>query len=212
MKERPHIAVTISRQLGSGGSYIGYLVAKELGFNYVDREILDRAAKHLGTDVGMLEHLDERSSGIIQDIIRGFSCGTTEAAYIPPLIQPVYSKDLFTLECKIMNEIVAWHSAVIIGRAGFYALRKHPSLIRIFIHAPQEIRIKRVMEVQNITDVRIARAEAEKSDRRRAKFVQDMAGVIWTDARNYHLCIDSSTAGFPACAEMIIGLVAKMSS
>ena len=212
MKKEPHIVVAISRQLGSGGSYIGYLVAKELGFNYVDREILDQAAKHLGTDVRVLEHLDERSFGIIQDIIRGFSSVRTSADYVPPQIQSIYSKDLYALECKIMSEFAALHNTVIIGRAGFYALRSHPRLIRVFIHAPQEIRIKRIMEVQNITDVRRARAEVEKSDRRRAKFVRDMVGVLWTDARNYHLCLDSSVVGFPACAEMIIKLVAKMNS
>ena len=43
-----YIAVTISRQMGSGGTYVGYKVAKKLGFTYVDREILRLAAKRLG--------------------------------------------------------------------------------------------------------------------------------------------------------------------
>ena len=59
--------------MGSGGSYVGYLAAKELAFKYVDREILQRAAKHLGTSTGALKDLDERSMGLVMSIIRGFS-------------------------------------------------------------------------------------------------------------------------------------------
>jgi len=209
MREKQNIAITISRQVGSGGSYIGYLVAKELGFKYLDREILRQAAERLGTAEEVLELLEERSAGLIENIVRGFSFGTMEAAYMPPLIQPVYSRDLFTLECKIMHEITGEHGAVIVGRAGFYALRDRPGVIRVFIQAPKEIRIKRVMEVQKITNMQEVRSEIEKVDRRRARFIRDMAGVDWSDARNYHLCIDSNAIGFPASVEMIVRLANK---
>ena len=64
MMGKTPITITISRQMGSGGSFIGYSVAKELGFNYIDREILRQAAERLGTDPGALEYLDERSPGL----------------------------------------------------------------------------------------------------------------------------------------------------
>src|SRR5512135_33640 len=105
MSEERHIAITISREMGSGGAYIGHLVAKELGFKYFDREILRQAAERFGTDVGMIEDLSERSPGIIETIIKGFSYGTPTAGILQPMRQPVYSKDLFTLECKIIQEI-----------------------------------------------------------------------------------------------------------
>jgi len=57
--------------MGSGGSYVGYLATKELGFKYVDWEILQRAAKHLGTSKDTLKDLDERSMGLVKSIIRG---------------------------------------------------------------------------------------------------------------------------------------------
>ncbi|MGO9139394.1 MAG: AAA family ATPase [Syntrophales bacterium] len=209
MGEKPNIAITISRQMGSGGSYIGYLTARELGFNYVDREILQRAAKHLGTNTGALEDLDERSTGLVKNIIRGFSFGLLDATYAPPTIRPVYDKDLFMLECRIMDQIVDEHSAVIVGRGGFHALRDRPGVIRIFIHAPKEFRVNRIMTVRNIKDMRKARDEAEESDRRRAKFIRDMVGIHWTDARNYHLCIDSSSVDFLTSVEMIIRMVEK---
>jgi len=207
MGDKGHTAVTISRQMGSGGTYIGYLLARELGFKYIDREILRQAAKHLKTEADWLENYDERSSGLLANILRGFALGTPETTHTTPLNRPVYDRELFTLECKIMNDIVDLHNAVIIGRAGFHALRDRPGVIRVFIHAPLEFRIKRLMKVQKITDIRKARADIEKSDKRKAKFIRDMVGISWTDSLNYHLSIDSSIAGFDASMKMIMKLM-----
>jgi cytidylate kinase len=209
MREEPRTTITISRQMGSGGSYVGYLVAKELGFRYVDREILRLAAEHLGTDTSVLESHDGRTCGLIDNLVRAFSFGTPETAYVPSLNRPVYDKDLFTLESKIMNEIADQYNAVIAGRAGFHVLRGRPSVIHIFIHAPLEFRIQRVMQVQHITDAREARTKVEEADRARSKFVRDMVGVDWNDARNFHLCIDAGAVGFHTSAEMIIKLVGE---
>ncbi|HOO39539.1 MAG TPA: cytidylate kinase-like family protein [Deltaproteobacteria bacterium] len=209
MADKGHTAVTISRQMGSGGTYIGYLLSRELGFKYIDREILQVAAEHLKTDADWLEHFDERSSGLLANILRGLALGTPETMCTFPLSRPVYDRDLFALECKIMNDMLDLHDAVFIGRAGFHALKDHPGVISIFIHAPLEFRIERIMKVQNITDIRQARDEIEKSDQRKARYIQDMVGVNWTDSLNYHLTIDSSTVSFDAGVGMIKNLLAR---
>jgi CMP/dCMP kinase len=211
MSEEKHTVVAISRQMGSGGSYIGYLLAKELKFKYIDREILRQAAKNLGTDESWLENYDERSSGIISNILRGFSFGTPEAGCVPPLHVPIYDKDLFTLECRIMNKIADKYNAVIVGRGGFYALKERPEVIKVFIHAPLKFRIKRLMKVQNISE-REAQSMVDDSDQKRTRFIRNMVGVEWTDARNYHLCIDSSVIDFPLSVELIIRLIKEISA
>jgi CMP/dCMP kinase len=209
MGDKGYKAVTISRQMGSGGTYIGYLLARRTGFKYVDREILRQAAKHLKTDADWLENFDERSSGLLANILRGFALGTPETTCASPLSRPVYDRELFAVECKIMNDMVDLHNAVIIGRAGFHALRDRPEVTRVFIHAPVEFRIERLMKGQNITDIGKARAEIEKSDQRKARFIRDMVGVNWTDSLNYQLCIDSSRVSFEAGAEMIMKLIER---
>jgi cytidylate kinase len=210
MSEERHITITISRQMGSGGAYIGYRVAKELGFKYLDREILRQAAEHFGTEESMLEDLSERSPGIIETIIKGFSYGTLTSGILQPMRQPVYRQDLFTLECKIIQEIANQYNAVIIGRGGFYALRERPRVIHVFIYAAPEFRVKRVMQVQKITDIREARNKVKDSDESRTKYIRDMAGIDWTDSRNFHLCIDSSFIGFSESAKMIVNLAKKI--
>ena len=210
MSEERHITITISRQIGSGGAYIGHLAAKELGFKYFDREILRQAAEHFETDVRMLEDVGEKSPGLIETIIKGFSYVTPPGGTLQPMRQPVYRRDLFTLECKIIEEIADQYNAVIIGRGGFYALRERPNVIRVFIHAPREFRVKRVMQMQNITDIREARNKVKDSDQSRTKYIRHMAGVDWTDPRNFHLCIDSSFTGFLESAKMVVSLALKI--
>ena len=212
MIEKSPITITLSRQMGSGGSYIGYSAAKELGFKYIDREILRQAADRLGTDAGALEYLDERSASLIETIMRGFSFGMPEIFVPLPQGRPVDHRELFAMECKIMNEIADRYSAVIIGRGGFYALKDRTEVIRVFIHAPQEFRVQRILKAQTITDIREVQAKIKESDHIRAKFVRDMAGVDWMDTRNYHLSIDSSAIDFPAIIEMIVKLAEKKRS
>lgn len=209
MEEKPRTTITLSRQMGSGGTYIGYLTAKRLGFHYVDREILREAARQLEIDVGALEGLDQRSSGLVGNLIRAFTFGTPDAR-CAPLRKPVYDRDLFAVEYRIMNEIAERYDAVIVGRAGFYALRERPRVIRVFVHAPLEFRVRRVMKVQCLTDIREAQALVEETDRRRAKFIRDMTGADWSNALNYHLCIDASVMDFDSGVSMITALVSKM--
>jgi cytidylate kinase len=203
--------VTISRLMGSGGAYVGYLVARELGFRYVDREILREAARKLGTDVRQLEEIDGRSSSLLKSIVRSFGMGAPEAISQPPPTLPVYERDLFDLQSRIMREIAEQHDAVIIGRGAFHVLSGRAGVIHVFVHAPEEFRVNRVMKVQNISDFNKARAQVREFDQRRKKFIRDMTGRDWMDARNYHLCVDSSTVGFPACVEMIVKLAASSS-
>ena len=210
MGEKENCAVTISRQMGSGGAYVGYLVSRELGFRYVDREVLSRAANLLGATEDWAALYDERSTGIVENILQAVAFGTPEAMSLTPPKPPVYDRELFTLECRIMNDIVDRSSAVIVGRAGFYALRNRPGVIRVFVHAPRPFRIRRIMEVKNLASLEEAGSLVDDSDRDRAGFIRDMTGYLWSDARNFHLSIDSSAVGFQEAADMVAALARKM--
>lgn len=201
MEKRSKV-ITVSRQMGSGGTYIGYQVAKTLGFSYVDREILRRAASFLNRDKMSLEEYEEKSSGFIQNLLRAFAFGAPEV-YVPKE-RPLYDRDLFVLESRIINEIVDKHNAVIMGRGGFHLLKGRQKTGHLFIHAPRDYRVARVMKAGSTADLREARARVEESDRRRARFIRDMVGTEWTDARNYHLCIDSSIVDLAESVRMVI--------
>jgi cytidylate kinase len=106
-----------------------------------------------------------------------------------------------------MKEVADSCNAVIIGRGGFHILKDRPDTIHIFVHAPLDYRIERIMKEQKLADKREVKKTIEESDHERTKFIRDMAGADWFDARHYHLCIDSSVIGLPGCIKMITNLV-----
>ena len=158
--EKQGMAVTVLRQMGSGGTYIGYEVAKALGFSYVDREILRRAASLLKRDAASLEEREGRSSGFIENFLRTFTYATPET--YAPTEPPVYDRDLFILESKIIREIVHEHNGVIMGRGGFFVLKDRPKTIHLFIHGPRDYRIKRMMKADSTAGLRKAQERVDE--------------------------------------------------
>ncbi len=200
--------ITISRQTGSGGTYIGFLAAKKLGFRYLDREILQQAANEMGIEPQMLGNFDGRSVPLLERIINSFCFGTPEVPGVPSFRKPIYDKDLFALESKIIKQVANQCSAMIVGRGGFYILRDKPDTLHVFVHAPFDYRVERIMQEQKM-DEKDARTMVQESDRTRTKFIRDMLGIDWTDARNFHLCLDSSVISSSAAVEIITKLVEK---
>jgi cytidylate kinase len=207
MEHSTTVIVALSRQLGSGGSYVGQIVAGRLGLRYVDREILSEASKLLGREENELMNLEERASTLMEKLMKSFMVGTPEVTYAPPQRAPIYDRDLFKVEAKIIEEIAAEFSAVIVGRAAFHILERHPGLVKVFIHAPLGFRIERIMKYKNITDKHAAIADLRESDHRRGKFIYTMTGKDWTDPGNFDLCINTGRVNFKAAEEMIVTAV-----
>ena len=208
MSEKRTMVVTISRQMASGGAYIGHLLARKLGYQYVEREVLHIAAKELGVDISELSRLDERHAGFVENLMKSFVFGTPEASYVPPARRPVYDQELFETESRIIAAIASRHNAVIVGRGGYFVLRGGSNVVNVFIHAPMKFRVKRLQQFHEISEEQ-AREEIENPDRMREKFLRTMTDTERYDARNYHLCIDAEAAGFEAAVRMIVELVER---
>jgi cytidylate kinase len=202
-KGRKPMIITVSRQMGSGGTFIGYQVAQQLGFSYLDREILRQAAAFLKKDEASLEEREEKSSGFIENFLRAFAMGGPEASYAPKE-QPVYDRNLFAVEGQIIREMAKKDNIVIMGRGAFFLLRGYRNALHLFVHAPKHYRVGQVMVAYALKDAREAQAKVEESDKRRAKFIKDMTGVEWTDARNYHLSMDSSIHNSSKSVSLIV--------
>lgn len=200
------MVITISRQAASGGAYIGHLLAHTLDYQYVEREVLHQAARRLGMEIGELAVVEERKTSFMENLIKGFSFGAPEAAYLPPSRRPVYDHELFKTETAIIKTIASKYNAVIVGHGGYSILKDRPGAVHVFIHAPLEFRIKRLQTFHNISSD-AASEEIEELDSRRLKFLKTMTGTDWNDARNYHLAIDAQATGFDRAQRMIIELV-----
>ena len=109
---------------------------------------------------------------------------------------------------KVIKMIADKGSCVIVGRAADYALKDNKNLVKIFIYAPMDYRIKNIMEMYGDTKIK-AKRNIEKSDKNRASYYEIISGQTWGNYENYDLCIDSSI-GKEKTAEIICDYIKKI--
>lgn len=187
----PGVIITIAREHGSSGKQIGKLVAERLGIPFYYKEMTALAARESGLDKEFISDINVNSPTLMHDLY--LSTNVVQ--------QAVMAQD------KIIRKIADSGSCVIVGRSADFILREYPNVVRIFIYAPEEFKIKRVMEVYGDS-----REEAEKNIRRsdaaRASYYKNISGNTWGSRHNYDLLIDSS-AGLESCTETICEYIKK---
>lgn len=195
--------IAISRQQGSGGAYVGHLVAERLGLRYIDRELLRHAAEYLNA---RREPEPDRAAAPswFERLAQTFAAGGAEVGYVPPPTEAIYEGEIFETERRLMLEIVEARESVFVGRGAAQALRGQPGVVTVFLHAPDAWRAERLQRIYKMADRRDAERLLRDSDRERARFLKALNGCDWTDARNYDLAIDTSTVGFDACVGAIV--------
>ena len=189
---KPGVIITIAREHGTAGKQIGMLVAERMGISFYYKEMTALAAQESGLDSEFISELNTNSPHILHDLY----LGTTAVK------QAVIAQE------KIINKIAEYGSCVIIGRAADYILRDSGNVVRVFLHAPKEFRVKNVMEMYGDTYDE-ALAYMKHSDEARAAYYRNISGLRWDEPRNYDLCIDASI-GREACAELICNYVAQL--
>ncbi|MEW5763349.1 MAG: AAA family ATPase [Acidobacteriota bacterium] len=199
---RSYLVVTLARQMGAGGSFVGRRLAMRLGCRYLDREILLEAARRLKRDPEALECFDERHLTFWERTRMAYAFGTPESPYAPP---PVTLDDmnLFDTEREIMREAAARGPVVIVGRAGFAVLKGQPGLLTVFLHAPLAHRIRRIQKIYHLASADEARDLILQSDRDRERFIRAAAGLPWLDLTQYHLSLDTGRLGTGAAIEIV---------
>jgi cytidylate kinase len=206
MEKLKTFSITISRQLGSGGAYIGQELAKKLNIFYADREIIDRVAKQYAILEEDVVSNDEKILSFWESFLQ-FNTISTDM-YVPPKLLAPTDRELFEAEAEIIEHIVKERSAVIIGRCGSYILRDYPDNIRIFLHGDTAIRKKRIRNLYHVTED-AADNMIEQSDRERARYCRIVTGKNWewNDATKYDLTIDTGKLDLDKCVELILEYV-----
>lgn len=183
---KPGVIITIAREHGSSGKQIGKCVANALGIPFYYKEMITLAAKESGLNREFISDIHKNSPDIMRDLY--LSSNAVQYA--------IKAQD------AIIREIAENGFCVIVGRAADYILKDYDNVVRIFIHAPQDYRIQRVMDVYGDTP-KEARVNIERSDKARASYYEHISGTHWGDARNYELTVDSSD-GVEKTAQFIV--------
>ncbi len=204
--------VTLGRQLGCGGSYLGQRIADALGIRCLDREIVSKAAAHLQVDEADFAQREEHGVSFWERMLRGVTTGPPEAAYQAPVTLSVTDRDLLAAETQVMQEIAAEEDVVIVGRLAAFVLPPHPGMVRIFLHAPEPFRVKRLVENAAAATEAEARTLIARSDETRRQYILQMISKEEYDARQYHLSVDTSVLPLSETAELITDFVRKRSA
>ena len=202
----PTLVITISRQIGAGGAYVGQALARRLGIRYVDREILQQAAALLGREENDLEPLEERASSTWDRVASILSLGAPEAPFVPPPLPTFAEDELFAVESQVMHEIAAREDAVIVGRAGGWVLKKHAGVLRVFLYAPEDWRAERIRESYQLASLDAARSLVHRSDQQRARFVQAVIGEDWTAPHGFDACLNTRTVGLDTTVDVLAAI------
>lgn len=200
MENKSPLVITISRLLGSGGSYIGQQLANKMGIFYADRVIVSEAAKKLSLLEEDLEFQDEKVSSIWQSYVQTVGFLAPEA-YSPPFIMPT-DRQLFEIEAEIIERTAKECSAVIIGRCGSYVLRDHPNHVSIFLHSDFDTRATRLQQIYDVSKNEAA-AMIAQSDKERAHYFYSITGRDRTDSLQYDFCINTTRLGLDQSVEAI---------
>jgi len=205
----PPVVITIARELGSGGSYIGKQVARRLGYAYIDRQILQQAAGELGLEETELEDRDERVQSFWDKLISVFALGGVDGIYTPPQ-RWVSDEQLVETEQRLICELAVKRRCVVLGRGGFHLLRGRAKLLNVFVHAPLSFRIQRVMNIYRVDSKREAAEMIDRSDQERTRYIKSFTGFDQFDARNYHITINTGLVDFSTAEEMVASLAAGL--
>jgi cytidylate kinase len=197
----PHV-ITISRQLGSGGAYLGQRLAFRLNALYLDHEIVRQAAEELNIPEENLAVRDEKVTSLWQAILQSF-VDTTSLSYDPPPLDTLNDKNLYKVESDIITRIANQRSAVIVGRGGHYVLRQHPGCLSVFLHADIDFRQKRVQELYNVSPKEALKL-INSIDQDRGYYLKALTGQDWLDARQYHLSLDTGVLGLDKAEDIIL--------
>lgn len=196
------IIITIGRQYGSGGRSIGQQVAQLLNIGYYDKELLQQAAKESGLAPEYFERADER----VPDTFMKALCVSFTSVN-----DPLSDASIFQYQSNAIYSLAENESCVIVGRCADYLLRDDPACFSVFVHAPKEDCISRVMETEQLSERKAIEA-IEKRNRARAAYYDFYTTKKWGASESYNLSIDSSALGDEQTAQYICDFVTAASN
>ena len=184
-----NLVITISREYGSGGRYVGRLIADKLGIKFYDKEFVTKIAKETGLSEEYIEG-NEQKKDSLSSLNNGYYFGLNNA------------DELFIKESELIKEIANKESCVIIGRCDNFILKDKENVIKVFIYSNMKDKIKRSTEIYEL-DKEKAEKEIKRIDKLRANHYKYYTGKDWNDNENYDICINSDALGVERVADLI---------
>lgn len=194
--------ITIGRAFGAGGRAVGRRLAERLGIDYYDKELLVEAAGRAGMDEGLFAKNDERAPGFLAGLLPMSMGYNALAWYAGP--NNVSGEAVYRAQSEFIHELARSKPCVIVGRTADYILRDIPGVVNVFLHAPEDACIDRIIRRADCSDRDSARSLIRKTNRLRAEFYNFYTDRTWGAASTYDLTLDSSTLDLDTLVDIII--------
>ena len=199
------MVITIARSYGSGGRTMGKMLAKELGIKYYDRELLRLASDKSGINESLFGEADEKlkSTSLFRIAKKAYD-GEPISADSDDFVS---NDNLFRFQAKVIKELAEEEDCVIIGRCADYVLKDHPNVIRLYCHAPLTDCIERERKLSGLSEKEIIK-KIQRIDKHRADYYKYYTGNEWNDARNYDLCLNTTSMSYEELIKVVKAYIA----
>ena len=185
--------ITISREFGSGGRFIGEEVAKKLGIAYYDKNIISQIAEKSGLSPDYIQESAELSpkKGLFAYALAGRDITGRSVEDM-----------VYETQRKVILELARKEPCVIIGRNADYILKDRDDALNVFIHGDMLEKIQRISQLYRVTEQEAVKMMAD-TDKRRMTNYNFYTDQKWGQASNYTLCLNSSQLGYDRCEALI---------
>ena len=216
-------AITISREYGSGGRTVGYKVANQLGYAFVDHALIVAVARKARVPVSEVESLDERPEAPVTRVLKKALLPVSgEAVYAgwhdgwpcyplcpelpeddPPPLDEDTCVDMFR---EVISQMVKADNTVFVGRGGQAVLAQESAALHVRITAPREYRIRTAIERDGLDRAQACK-QIRTTDAQRRRYLKRHHGIDWDDHELYHLMLNTGKLGVDGAVSLIADAV-----
>lgn len=184
------IVITISREYGSGGHYVGELLAKRMGLNFYDKNLINLISK---------------KSGLSKEYVEANNQKLASFKYIDN-----NDDRIFIAEEKVIKDLAKKASCVIVGRCADYILKDNKDTIKVFLYSSSQDKVKRAVKYYNLEEDK-ALKEINKINSERAKHYKYYTNRDWYDFANYDIALNVDYLGVEKTAELLEQVIREVS-
>ncbi len=197
------VIVTISREFGSGGRQVGFLLAEQLGISFYDKAVIQLAAEKTGLSPELMENVENSAASSFMFRLSQATSATNMSVLS---YESTPNGETFTAQSDVIREIAARESAVIIGCCADYVLKNEPNLVSVYIHSSREDRLRHLTEEYGISE-REAKEQMKKVDKGRDVYYRTFTGEERGTPGNTDLYINASRTGINGAVAAVKALV-----
>ncbi len=184
------IVITISREYGSGGHYVGELLAKRMGINFYDKNLINLISK---------------KSGLSKEYVEANNQKLASFKYMDN-----NDDRIFIAEEKVIKDLAKKESCVIVGRCADYILKDNKDTIKVFLYSSSQDKVKRAVKYYNLEEDK-ALKEINKINNERAKHYKYYTNRDWYDFANYDIALNVDYLGVEKTAELLEQVIREVS-